>query len=149
MAALHGEVRAIATPCAAWRRHGRNMSKHDPSTLADKLADDLEVVELVNAVLRRRKGRAALAVAAWPHHLRQRLTLAKLLPDRRISSDDSVARLAIRYINAVWRWPAYSVRKRLAATAWALMFAVLPCAVLTGIASDATRLTSLIYRLMK
>ena len=148
MAAVHGEVRALDTPCAAWRRHTRNMSKHDVSGLPEKLFDDALAVELMNRVVYSRRPDAVPAVAAWPQHLQQRLTVTKLLPDKRLESRDSVASLTIRYLYAVWRWPAYNFRKRMAATAWAFVFAMMPGSVVSPL-SNATRMTSLFYRFIR
>jgi glycosyltransferase involved in cell wall biosynthesis len=148
LTALYGEVRALDRPCAAWRRHGKNTSKHNISTLLGKLVDDIDVVDLVNAFLRKRNGHAHQAVAAWPQHLQQRLTVAKLLPDQRVKYDDTVAGLALRYVNSVWRWPAYNLRKRMAATVWAFVFAMMPGSIASPL-SNATRMTSLVYRFIR
>jgi glycosyltransferase involved in cell wall biosynthesis len=149
MSALYGEVRTIREPCAAWRRHNNNMSKHDVNTLSTDTRRDIAAVELMNSLLRERGSSDPPRVAAWPQHLQQRLTVAKLLPEKRAGQDDSVRLLLARYLDAVWRWPAYSTTKRVAATGWALMFAALPAPLLRGTWSDATRLASLIYPLVK
>lgn len=149
MSALYGEVRAVGVPCAAWRRHGRNTSSHNVARLPGKLRDELEVTALVSGVLRQRGVHALEPAAAWPQHLQQRMTVTKLLPEQRVCSDDVVVLLAVRYVRAVWRWPAYGLRKRLAATAWALMFALIPLSTLARVTSDPGRMTSLVYRFTK
>jgi glycosyltransferase involved in cell wall biosynthesis len=149
MCALHGEVRAIREPCAAWRRHGSNMSRHDVSQLSAEIRRDIAAVELMNSFLREKGGAGPPREAAWPQHLQMRLKVAKLADERFAVSNDSVRSVLARYLMSVWQWPTYPVRKRVTATAWALTYAALPQSLVRGIWSDPTRLTSLLYPLIK
>ncbi|HET6674482.1 MAG TPA: glycosyltransferase family 2 protein [Nitrospiraceae bacterium] len=148
MSALHGEVRAMQEPCAAWRRHNYNMSKYDVDGLWTDIRRDMAAVELMNSFLARQGSADAAIVAGWPQHLRQRLTATKFRPDERMSHDDTVASLLRRYLHVIWQWPAYSTTKRIAATGWALMFAALPASLVRTTGADAARLTSFIYPLI-
>jgi glycosyltransferase involved in cell wall biosynthesis len=151
LAALHGEVRAVKGPCAAWRRHHRNMSSESLQHRVSKLYRDILVVEAVRDALCRRPVHGALPSASWPQHLRERLTIAKLLRDQRIEAADSVPAVALRFVRSAWRWPAYGFCTRLAATAWAIAMALLPRSLASAIPQQAlytTRLPNALRRLL-
>jgi glycosyltransferase involved in cell wall biosynthesis len=126
-APLFGQIVVISGCGGAWRTTDTNHSKGGLDMVEARLRGDREYIKQAGR-LAALLGRDATIPAKWPHHLKDRLIVAKFaIP---AASNWAVSGIVKEYLVAVWAWPEYSLFIRARFMLWALFIALMPARLL-------------------